>query len=60
MKDRFQGLWGMGARPHVSEAKRYPLRGAGSFKVLFAGLRPAPSGVNSRLEKPTFFGGRYD
>jgi hypothetical protein len=36
MIEKFQGCWGMGACPHVSEATLTPIANGGAVKALFA------------------------
>lgn len=48
---RVKFLWGMGACPHVSEAKLHPHGGAGAVTFSVAGALVAPSWHLSRLEK---------
>ena len=47
----FKPRGGMGACPHVSEAKLTPPEGAGTAKALFAGALLASHRPTSRLEK---------
>ena len=51
MKDRFQGLWGMGARPHVSEAKLPPNEDARTLRTPSACALFASSESSSRHDK---------
>lgn len=50
---RVKFLWGMGACPHVSEAKLNPHGGAGAVTLSVAGALIARSWQLSRLERQT-------
>ena len=48
---RVKFLWGMGACPHVSEAKLNPQGGASAVPLFVAGVLIAPCCLLPRLEK---------
>lgn len=50
---RVKFLWGMGACPHVSEAKLNPRGGAGAVTLSVAVALAAPRRHLSRLERQT-------
>ena len=52
MREKFDSA-GMGARPHVSEAKLNPSGGAGAVTSSVAGVSVAPCCLRSRLKKQT-------
>lgn len=51
MEDGLLGFWGMGACPHVSEAKRYPHDDGRKPRAFFAGALDAPNRPASRHGK---------
>ena len=51
MKEKYHRCWGMGARPHVSEATLTPIENGGAEKALFAGAMHARNRSASRHVK---------